>query len=248
MNNKYKCFTIKSLKNIASKLNKKLPKTQKININDFDKNNKQKLIQEIQMKLNCKKHIDFCKVNKTFLNSILVKPNGPTNKNSWLSSLDIQNVMREHEKINPDFIFMGPYPIDFATIYDEIANINLKKLNKHHNKIGIIFNTDPSYKSGEHWISLFFDNKTICFFDSSGDKPPTEVKNLIKKIKTQSKKINKPLKVIINTKEFQKDNSSCGIWSLYHIISRLNGKSCNEIYNSNINDNLMYKKRKEYFS
>ena len=247
--NRYSCFTITSLKKIARKLNKKLPETQKIDIKNFNKNNKKEILNEIQKKLNCKKHIDFCKIKKNVLKEIVIKkPKGPLNNNTWLSTLDIKNVMNEYEKKYPDFIFMGPYPIDFATIYDEIGKINLKKLNKNHNKVGIVFNTDPSYKSGEHWISLFFDDNTICFFDSAGDKPPKQIKNFITKIKKQSKSINKPLKVIINTKEFQKDDASCGIWSLYHIISRLNGKSCNKIYNSKVTDKLMYKKRKEYFS
>ena len=240
----YNSFSLKSLKNIASKLNKILPNSDKIIIKNFNKNNKQQLINQIQNKLNCKKHINFCKVNNKMLSKVLInKPKGPINKNTWLSSLDIKNVMNEYEKLYPNFLFMGPYPIDFATIYDEIGNINLKKIKKNHNKIGIIFNTDPSYETGEHWISLFIDDKTICFFDSAGDNPPKEVKKFINKIKKQSKN----LKIIINSKELQKDNSSCGIWALYHIISRLKGKSCNQIYNGGVNDNLMYKKRKEYF-
>lgn len=246
-NNKYSCFTLSSLKNIATKLNKKLPDN-KIKVKDFNKNNKKKLVNEIQKKLNCKKHINFCILDNQniFLDEIIqdIKPKGPVDKNTWLSSLDIKNVMNRYEKKHKDFVFMGPYPIDFATIYDEIGNINLKKIKKNHNKIGIIFNTDPSYETGEHWISLFIDDKTICFFDSAGDNPPKEVKKFINKIKKQS---NNKLKVIINKNEIQKDNASCGIYSLYHIIARLNGKSCNQIYNGGVNDNLMHKKRKEYF-
>ena len=50
--------------------------------------------------------------------------------------------------------------------------------------MGIVFNTDPHYKDGEHWISLFVNlsgshlnnNPGIYYFDSFGRKPPTQIK------------------------------------------------------------------------
>lgn len=254
-NNKYSCFNMISLKKIAGKLNKdtRYKNYKKIDVKKYNKNNKKKLVNEIQRKLNCNNHLDFCIIEKedNFLNEIIktIKPKGPIDIKEWLSSLDIENVMKKYEKKYKNFNFMGPYPMDFEYIFIELGNLNLKKLTKKHKKIGIVFNTDTSDGPGEHWISLFLDleNKTVCFFDSAGDKPPTPVLRLIKKIKTQAKKMNINIKIIINEKQFQYDDSSCGIWSLYHIISRLNGKSCDYIYNSNVSDKLMYKKRKEYF-
>ena len=43
-------------------------------------------------------------------------------------------------------------------------------LKEGKNKIGIVFNMDPHYKSGSHWISLFINvkKKVIFFFDSVG--------------------------------------------------------------------------------
>ena len=38
-----------------------------------------------------------------------------------------------------------------------MKNLKLKDLNKKKKQIGFIFNTDPHYKSGQHWISLFVD-------------------------------------------------------------------------------------------
>ena len=59
---------------------------------------------------------------------------------------------------------------------------------KEDKKIGAVFNTDVSTGAGEHWISMFLDlqNRTLCFFDSVGDKPPTAVWRLMKNIEKQS--------------------------------------------------------------
>ena len=93
------------------------------------------------------------------------KPKGPIDKDEWLSSLDLINVMEHYEKKYEDFEFIGPYPIDFKYIYEEFFNLNLKKLMKNKKKLGIVFNTDTSNGPGEHWISLFLDldSNTICF-------------------------------------------------------------------------------------
>ena len=103
--------------------------------------------------------------------------------------------MKQYEKAYKCFDFIGPSPIDFDTrllygecVWEELCNFNLEKLiKKGKTKIGIIFNTDPHNKPGQHWISMFINIKTkkIFFFDSTGDKMPHQIKALIKKIKYQ---------------------------------------------------------------
>ena len=252
--NKYSCFNISSLKKIAKKINNdnRYNNYKNININKFGKDNKKKFVKEIQKKLNCNQNLDFCILKKEsdFYKEIkqTIKPKGPQGY-EWLSSLDILNVMEQYEKKYKNFDFLGPFPIDFADLYKEMENFNLKRMTKQKKKIGVVFNTDPSWESGEHWISMFLDmeNKTLCFFDSVGDKPPKEVWRLMKKIEKQSRVLKCPIKIIVNKKQFQFDNSSCGIWSLYFIIQRLKGTTCNTVFNSKVSDKLMYKKRKQYF-
>ena len=98
------------------------------------------------------------------------KPPSPKGKYDWLSSIDIADVMEQYEKKYPDFIFLGPVPIDFDEILTEVGQMNLKTLANKKKRIGIVFNTDPHDMPGEHWISMFIDlnDKTICFFDSTG--------------------------------------------------------------------------------
>ena len=52
-------------------------------------------------------------------------------------------------------------------VWDELCNFNLSdEINKKKNKkIGIIFNTDPHYKGGAHWVflSLLIYQRRVCF-------------------------------------------------------------------------------------
>lgn len=94
-------------------------------------------------------------------------PEWKKNPHEWLSSIDINDVMKQYEKAYNSFDFIGPSPIDFDTrkmygecVWDELCNFNLKEQIKNgKTKIGIIFNTDPHNKSGQHWISMFINIK-----------------------------------------------------------------------------------------
>ena len=87
-------------------------------------------------------------------------------------------------------------------------SINIQNhLNKGEDKIGeIVFNTDPHDKPGGHWISMFIDLKGdnldntpgIYYFDCLWNKPPVEIKNLVKKIKKQGKRMNKEIIYLYN--------------------------------------------------
>ena len=107
--------------------------------------------------------------------------------------------MKQHETFDKRFEFIGPSPIDYDThtyggecVWEELCNFNLSNsIKRHKNKIGIILNTHPHYKDGEHWIALFVNIKKrfIIYFDSNGNEPPTQVKKLIKTIDNQGKQL-----------------------------------------------------------
>lgn len=181
------------------------------------------------------------------------------NKNEWLNSLDIERVMKQYEKKHNNFDFLGPSPIDFnkklsddTCVWEDLCNFDLKEnLLKNKTKIGIIFNTDPHYLGGSHWISMFIDinKKFILFFDSTGDDVPKEIKQFIKKIKKQGNDIGKKFKVYINKKKHQRGNSECGMYSLHTIIGLLdNEHDVNFFLNYDIPDKNMEKLRQIYFN
>ena len=201
------------------------------------------------------------KLNNELLNYTFA-PSAPNvwkrNPDEWLSSLDIESVMRQYEKFYKCFEFLGPSPIDYDThklygecVWEELCNFNLsEQIKRHKNKIGIILNTDPHYKNGAHWISMFINikNKTIVYFDSNGDESPKEVKKLLKKIVDQGKQLGIDFHVIENKIEHQRTNTECGMYCLYFIIQMLKDKNVSHFLNNRIDDKEVFKLRNEYFN
>lgn len=155
----------------------------------------------------------------------------------WLDSLDIEKVMHQYEDENENFEFLGPSPIDFddkndsgadRCVFEGICDLNIQE--KYANGIkhlGLIFNLDPHYKSGSHWVSLFvnLDKNYIFFLDTNGNYIPDEIKDLVKRIKYQCKTdLHKKMKFIDNApRRHQNEGTECGMYCLYAIVSQLKG-------------------------
>ena len=184
------------------------------------------------------------------------------NPNEWLSSVDIMNVMKQYEKAYKCFDFIGPSPIDFdqhklygECVWDELCNFSLRNQIKNGKyKIGIILNTDPHYKSGQHWISLFINvkKKIIFFFDSTGDPPPKEVLAFINKLKEQGLSMKPKIKFSYDSSEgyvHQQKNSECGVYALFFIVRMLKDSlSTNYLKTHRIDDESIAIFRKIYFN
>lgn len=184
------------------------------------------------------------------------------NPNEWLSSTDIIKVMKQYEKAYKCFDFIGPTPINFNSrklygecVWDELCNFRLDKLMKRGiHKIGIIFNTDPDYKPGQHWISMFVNIKKaqIFFFDSTGDSPPKEVKALIRKIVEQGAALKTPVHFKVDSNEgveHQYGNTECGIYSIFFIVHMLEDKVTDHYLKTHIlKDKYMETFRHVYFN
>ena len=208
---------------------------------------------------------EFIKYNKNYhkLLNYSFAPQAPNewkkNKNEWLSSIDINKVMQQWEKNLHTFAFLGPSPIDFdkiinnTCVWNDLCDFDLNKfINKNKTKIGIIFNLDPHYKSGSHWVSLFIDikNKFIFFFDSAGPKCPPQIKKLANRIIEQGKKLNIDLKFFENHPfEHQQYNTECGMYSLYFTIELLTENKNPEYFlKHKIPDKMMEGFRNVYFN
>lgn len=183
------------------------------------------------------------------------------NKNEWLSSTELSNVMKQYEDSNKNFKFFGPSPIDYNSVqynnecvWPEICNIDIGKLkNKNKTKLGFIFNTDKHYQDGSHWISLFvdLDKKMIFFFDSNGTKEPKEIRTLKEELKEQClTKCGLKMKLDTNYPfEHQYRDGQCGMYCLYFIISLLNKKHNFDYFKKKrIADKHVEKLRNVYFN
>lgn len=179
-----------------------------------------------------------------------------------LSTIDINNIMQQYNDNN--FHFIPTSPIDFDTwerdnkyVRNDIRLFH-KKLNeyiKNKKNIGFIFNTEPHTHKGKHWVSLYIDTRPrvmkIFYFDSFGSKPPVQIQNLISRIITESKNINKQL-TYVSTDGIrrQKSKTECGMYCVYMLINlALKKKSINYFIDKskNIPNRIVYNFRNKVF-
>ena len=184
------------------------------------------------------------------------------NPNEWLSNFDIQKVMKQYEKRYKCFEFIGPSPIDFDTVLQDgkCVWVNLCKfsvqeqLNKNKKKIGFIFNTDTHDKGGSHWVSLFINLRTgkIFFFDSVGTRCPIQIKEFVKRVIGQGKRLDSPIHFTFDENHpvsHQKSNTECGMYSLYFIIHMLEDKVTSKYLKTHrIPDRYITQFRKIYYN
>lgn len=177
--------------------------------------------------------------------------------NAWLSTDDIEESLKQYQNKDKNFYFYGAVPIDFSDC--SVSNLCSFNLNEHikkkKDKIGIVFNTDPHTKDGQHWISMYVDingrnmngRGGIYYFDSYGRKPPKQIKNLINKILKQSEKCKCNLNYFYNDKCYQSINAQCGMYSIHFIKKMIENISFNDFLESGLSDKLMIDRRDDYF-
>jgi hypothetical protein len=177
---------------------------------------------------------------QTKLKQFTFKPKMTKGRYSWLSTGDINNVMRQYEKFDNTFFFFGALPSDFY----KYASIDTNLLYKY-SLLAVVFNLDEHHQKGSHWVSLVIDNNihSIEYFDSVGDPPNENIKLFISLIRPYLSGYT----VRINTVKHQYKNSECGIYSLFYIIQRLLGYSFQKLSNDVIKDKAMNKFRDHIF-
>ena len=184
----------------------------------------------------------------------------------WLDSNNIKAVMDQYEEARTingvkEFEFMGPFPIDFAApdpyhntpdgskrcLQTEICELRVQKaLENGVKSVGIVYNLDPHYKSGSHWVANYIDipgNK--CYYlDSYGVEPPPQVEKFMKWLTTQDPE----MKLEYSKKVLQKSNTECGMFCLYIISRLIEGDGFVEITRRNPADSDMIDYRDWLFS
>lgn len=240
--------------------------------NKIKTNNPKEIWNNLKERLSSSCNSESCWLRQKFLNNKIASeirnysfapeapPSWNKNPNEWLSSLDIEKVMKQYEKAYSCFEFIGPSPIDYDThleygecVWEELCKFDLESYIKRGKfKIGIIFNLDRHYQPGSHWVSLFINIKKgyIFYFDSTGVEGGKEIKKLVKTITEQAKAMNIDLEYIENKREHQKGNNECGMYSLYAITSQLKDNSNPNTFlnGKDITDMSMHVLRNKYFN
>ena len=187
----------------------------------------------------------------------------------WLDNYNILGVMKQYQEAYPWFKFLGVFPIDFSApdpynhsgtssssshsnkcLYKETCDLNLtNEYNKGIRGIGMIFNLDPHFKGGSHWVGLYINLKNIkkpfiCYFDSYGYKTPPLIARLMRSFKLQIS----TCELGFNARKFQYGDSECGMFSMYFIICMMCGISFKNFCKDSVNDDYMLQLRKILFS
>lgn len=176
---------------------------------------------------------------------------------AWLDSNNIKDVMKQYEEKYKDFLFLGPYPIDFASpdkygdkskcLINEMCTLDLDKKELEGKKyIGIIFNLDRHDQGGSHWVAAFINiPKNVCYyFDSYGMEPPPPIHKFMQWLTIQEPK----MKLGWNGVHFQRSNSECGMFSMYFIDRMLANEAYLKFCRSSPSDAFMLRLRNWVFS
>lgn len=180
----------------------------------------------------------------------------------WLDNFNILHVMEQYQEAYPWFTFLGVFPIDFSApdpysktgikkcLHQEICDLNLiKEYDKGKRGIGMVFNLDPHFKGGSHWVGLYINiqNKNkpfIAYFDSYGYKTPPLIARLMRSFKLQIKNCE----LGFNARRFQYGNSECGMFSMYFIICMMHGISFRDFCKDAVKDDFMLHLRQILFA
>ncbi len=261
-NNRLSCYTKQNLEDIAKSYNKTCPSSKKIKIKNKTKT---ELWNVIRKSLSDRCNTEICWAQQPFLNDSKVlkesfRPRRPKswekeNYTTWLNTDDINHVMKQYEKKYPDFLFIGPVPLDCGINTDlhcQLTNFNINKLHKNGiNKVGIGYNLSNHTGSGSHWMSCFIEiekrTANIEYYDSYGSKYPIEIRNLLERIKSDLKKDNINAKINVNTTRHQYDDYNCGMYSMFFIVKRLEGKTLKQIEKMKLPSGKMQKLKKIWY-
>jgi hypothetical protein len=264
--NNFTCYNDESLHKIKNAWNKRHPDSH------ITTNDPKEIWHTIKNNLNDVCNSERCWLNQQFVKSHLddnllsytFAPDSPAswkgNPNEWLTSTDINKVMKQYEKAYPCFAFLGPSPIDFdskkshgSCVWEDLCRFNLHNyISKNINKIGMVFNLDPHYKEGSHWIAMFINirRKYISFFDSNGEKVPKTIMVLVERIMQQGRELGINFEFSQNHPfRHQSGNTECGIYVIYFIINLIKDKHTPHHYKKKkIHDKHMENFRKVFFN
>jgi len=226
-----------------------------INNRQFLINKYNKIKSDISKKTGCKE--EHCLLKTEYGDTEMeenFRPEIPQNwyndPNTWLSTTDIEDVLKQYEDAHPELVTVVT-PLDWFAkdsfqrpVSDVLQDLNVEKyLKKGKTKLAVVFNLDPHYEGGSHWTALYCDfmKGFIYYFDSYAVEPEKEIQKLMQKIKTQGNKLllKKILKHTDISKEFRQTAN---------IIKKINSKclQINNLSSKNAfsNENIIFLKNK----
>lgn len=256
-NGGYTCYSKESLVKIAKAYN--ASHKDKIRL----KQNKSDLWYAIRKKLSSKCDTEECWADQPYVKALrndeidyfTFRPKKPIewrkNKYTWLSTIEIDDVMRQYEAANKDFAFLGTVPSDCPSdIRCELSNLNIPSMFKNGiKKIAMVYNLDTHNKPGSHWVAIYGDlvGGELIYHDSYGGYAPKNITRFLHSVRDSMKASGHPMKIRYNKRRHQRGGSECSLYSIVFILSMLYGYTLKEWEKKRIPDRLMNEFRDYFF-
>lgn len=161
----------------------------------------------------------------------------------WLSSDDIEKVMRQYEIARKDFMFIAVCPINFLErplVYGgrcvspamcalDIGTVLKAGVVKH---LGVVLNMDRHDLGGSHWVSIYIglEKKSpmfgVFYYDSVAKPPSKQVLLWMKGIAQAVQHGQDRMKFQIGSNRIRRQfgQSECGIFAMMFLIHALQAK------------------------
>ena len=165
-------------------------------------------------------------------------PKGPSHSEEWLNTTHINTVMNQIAEKHENTLYAGTYPSNLEDF--GLGDLNFGDLQKEgYHRVAMVVNTDPSWKSGQHWVALWtdFQKGHVYYWDSVGNWPPPPmlrfmsrcVEYMVERDNTHPHHIEKKYDIHYNTHEIQKENSQCGVYCVYTLTQLMKGRPYRDI-------------------
>lgn len=184
----------------------------------------------------------------------------------WLDNTNIEAVLRQYEAAYPWFRLLGVYPIDFAapSPYDRgdsaggakclepiMCSVTIPELRRDGIRYAAaVFNLDNHLESGSHWVACVINvtKPAVYYFDSYGLEPPSQISTFMKSLANDEPRLLKGNRIGFNGRRFQYGGSECGMYSLYFVISMIQGISFRTFVRRPVADKYMLALRNVLFN
>lgn len=184
-------------------------------------------------------------------------PSGPSRTLDWLSTTHIDEAMYQMRNLYSDFHFLGAVPMDFDD--ERLSFLGIRDINfgdlyqRGYYRLGIVFNTDESWKPGQHWVAAFIhlEKRQVYYFDSVGMQPEKRVRFFLVRallfLLRKHRCAFEDIDIMYNYRPHQRENTECGVYCINWLRRILRGETFLDIIESRMGDDEVSKCRKVYF-
>lgn len=177
---------------------------------------------------------------------------GPTDV-GLLSNVNIDLTLRQWARKFPNFFPYNFNMVNFKEVGDTLETIPINEVySQKYNTAACVINSDVYKNPGKHWMALFVDMRqepfTVEFFNSSGNPPVAEFTAWMQESVTRLESLGKKAEsVCVSRIKHQYSRTECGVYALWYIYCRLNGRSYREFSDEVIPDTDMFRFRQHLF-